>query len=704
MSFPPPPKKVLAANIDETNAEQYNLLYKYASSIQTDRLLTLPEWLRANEPTGSYIGPPPTYQLKLDWSRGEQPARVLHRAMEICFGLPPMPGWEIWIRGDQLILLVGDFRKEYLRLKGLQEDVTDLDLWIHTLLEELKRIYTMPTPPVASTTASTATSLQSSLQPTETQRRRSNRSPSRPPGLNEPPIPRILPTETVGRPPTRKQKSKSPQPPPMSPVIPPHQTDHSQTLREESASVSPVRISSGLHPLLTRPYINPVTHPQTHLAIPIQDAFSKQGRSALPRASGSETDSADRRSTKAHRTLNAAQALLDAGEESDEVDQEREDAEGAEIDDGDVFDSQGQQVQDSDEDGEHDDETDGETEDEYMPGGVSEKKSGKQVMSAEYSDDDEDEVAPVTEKHKKKKSRKPPEVVLVEDSDESNDDHGSIFVPHGPGPTSLRRGQAAAAKDAKVKAKASAFQTARQVLHTTASSSKSHVSSARAQTVRSSTNASTKTSSAQTARSSTNGSTKTSSISSRSKTTDPVSNAFSAFKSTSATSSRSQSQTSLGKRKAVERQRGSVAKRARATQLSGLPLTPETSNRGPVGTPATTATAGTVTEGTDNDNDTPTQSQKKRGKVADIWAYYINQSVPGAVNMQWKCRHCGTVVRGQNTSNFHNHQRLSCTGLLEAHRRGAAGICCPVPNQSTIELTEVEPVLSIESHGFTITR
>ncbi|KAJ9116496.1 hypothetical protein QFC22_004938 [Naganishia vaughanmartiniae] len=140
MSIPPPPKKVLAANIDETNAEKYDLLYTYASSLQTDRLLTLPEWIRANEPTGSYIGPPPTYQLKLDWSRGEEPVRVLHRAMETCFGLPPMPGWEIWIRGDQLILLVGDFRKEFLRLKGLREDVKDLDLWVDTLLEELKRM------------------------------------------------------------------------------------------------------------------------------------------------------------------------------------------------------------------------------------------------------------------------------------------------------------------------------------------------------------------------------------------------------------------------------------------------------------------------------------------------------------------------------------------------------------------------------------
>ncbi|KAJ9116312.1 hypothetical protein QFC22_004752 [Naganishia vaughanmartiniae] len=260
----------------------------------------------------------------------------------------------------------------------------------------------MLAPSVPSSTATT--SIQQSLQPTETQRRRSTRSPSRPADLNEPPIPRILPTETVGRPPghqisasrsTRKQKSS--QPPPMSPVIPTNETAGSQThasastslapfqpgpsygrpdrssksdstpelsqrakekqaegvslmaLHDESTSVSPVRSSSGLHPLLTTPYVNPVTHQQQHLEIPTQGCVLK----------------ARTRSANAHRTLDAAQALLD--EDSDEVDQGPEDGEGAKVDDENVFDSQGYQVDAQKSDDDNDEETDGEAEDEYMP-------------------------------------------------------------------------------------------------------------------------------------------------------------------------------------------------------------------------------------------------------------------------------------------------------------------------------------------------
>ena len=66
---------------------------------------------------------------------------VVNGAMERCFGSRGCSGWEVWIRGDQLILLVGDFRKEYLRLKGLKEaNVGLLDIWVDVLLSELKRM------------------------------------------------------------------------------------------------------------------------------------------------------------------------------------------------------------------------------------------------------------------------------------------------------------------------------------------------------------------------------------------------------------------------------------------------------------------------------------------------------------------------------------------------------------------------------------
>jgi hypothetical protein len=143
MSQHPVPKKVLSRNIDEATAPDHDLLVTWASSISKDRLQPLDEWLRTGAKTGSYSGPKPTYRLKWDWTKGEDVghAEVVNRAMEVCFGTRGVKGWEIWIRGDQLNLLIGDFRKEYLRLKGLQDpEVGTLDLWVDAILTELKRM------------------------------------------------------------------------------------------------------------------------------------------------------------------------------------------------------------------------------------------------------------------------------------------------------------------------------------------------------------------------------------------------------------------------------------------------------------------------------------------------------------------------------------------------------------------------------------
>ncbi|KAJ9118890.1 hypothetical protein QFC24_005853, partial [Naganishia onofrii] len=136
----PAPKKVLAHRIDESTAANYDLLVSYASSIPKDRLLPLEEWLRQDRPTGNYQGPKPTYQLKFDWQADDCPVEVINRAMERCFGTRGLAGWEVWIRGDQLILLVGDFRKEYLRLVASGDpQFSLLNLWVDGLLGELKR-------------------------------------------------------------------------------------------------------------------------------------------------------------------------------------------------------------------------------------------------------------------------------------------------------------------------------------------------------------------------------------------------------------------------------------------------------------------------------------------------------------------------------------------------------------------------------------
>jgi hypothetical protein len=135
------PKRVLSRNIDEATAPNHDLLITYASSLPTHHLVPFHEWLRMDGPTGDYIGPKPTYRLRLDWTTGDPPVEVLNRALERCFGTRGVSGWGLWIRGDQLNLLVGDFRKEYLRLQGLNDPgFAILDLWVDCLLEELKRM------------------------------------------------------------------------------------------------------------------------------------------------------------------------------------------------------------------------------------------------------------------------------------------------------------------------------------------------------------------------------------------------------------------------------------------------------------------------------------------------------------------------------------------------------------------------------------
>lgn len=144
MSAIPAPKKVLSANIDEDTAPSHDLLITWASSIPTDRLQPYDEWIRAGKSTGSYIGPCPSYHLRFDWNAVKDdvgPVEVVNQAMERCFGTRGASGWEVWIRGDQLNILVGDFRKEFLRLKGLRDpQAALLDIWVDDLVTEFKRM------------------------------------------------------------------------------------------------------------------------------------------------------------------------------------------------------------------------------------------------------------------------------------------------------------------------------------------------------------------------------------------------------------------------------------------------------------------------------------------------------------------------------------------------------------------------------------
>lgn len=143
MSASQPVKSILSVNINEETAPNHDLLLTWASSIPTDRLQPYEEWIRAERPTGQYAGHKPIYQLRLDWTQMKEggPVQVVNRALELCFGARGMPGWGIWIREDQLNLLMREIRLLYGKEVAKKfAELGLLDLWIEDLLKELKRM------------------------------------------------------------------------------------------------------------------------------------------------------------------------------------------------------------------------------------------------------------------------------------------------------------------------------------------------------------------------------------------------------------------------------------------------------------------------------------------------------------------------------------------------------------------------------------
>jgi hypothetical protein len=69
-----------------------------------------------------------------------------------------------------------------------------------------------------------------------------------------------------------------------------------------------------------------------------------------------------------------------------------------------------------------------------------------------------------------------------------------------------------------------------------------------------------------------------------------------------------------------------------------------------------------------------------------IWDYFVERTTNrNSKNKRMECRACHKFVKGQSTSNFHDHQRMKCTGLEEAYRRGMRGICCDALSIITIK-------------------
>lgn len=144
MSTTPLPSKrrILAHQVKDSDPARDQII-SWGASINKDRLLPLPDWLRAGSPTGEYKGPTPTYKLIFNWKNVEDtgPVEVINKAMERCFGSRGVEVWELWIRGDQLSLLLADFREEYMKMEEAKEpELGILDLWVEDLFKELQRV------------------------------------------------------------------------------------------------------------------------------------------------------------------------------------------------------------------------------------------------------------------------------------------------------------------------------------------------------------------------------------------------------------------------------------------------------------------------------------------------------------------------------------------------------------------------------------
>ncbi|KAJ9107754.1 hypothetical protein QFC20_003699 [Naganishia adeliensis] len=111
-------------------------------SIEPGKVFKFRQWEKLKKPTGQYTAFKPTYQFAPKWEDGEEEVDIVNMALERCFGSRADPHWQIFVDGDELHRALKDFRDAYIKLerKG-NVDLTLLDRWAHTILEELMRIF-----------------------------------------------------------------------------------------------------------------------------------------------------------------------------------------------------------------------------------------------------------------------------------------------------------------------------------------------------------------------------------------------------------------------------------------------------------------------------------------------------------------------------------------------------------------------------------
>ncbi|KAJ9112262.1 hypothetical protein QFC22_006346 [Naganishia vaughanmartiniae] len=462
--------------------------------------------------------------------------------MEMCFGDPKGEGWEIWIRGDQLHILVNDFRKELLRLRKLKvKNFGELDFWVSTLLDELQRLYALPQTTATPSDDNLIDPASTTLVPptAESSQRRSSRSPSRPLAFDQAPFPRVLNTEVVGKPPGSKVATAKP-----TPSVSPSAHNSTRTAVRTSFSPDPPPMSPAAsvpskpkrplprrnHPSLTKPFVPPIMN--TNLKVPHATLSPTDGGKSQYRVQhGLE-----------YRSDN--EPLFDA------------DVDDAFANEPDVFDNDPSESQAQDreskggEEGEYevDSQEVNAAEDDY-----SDEEEDEGVEESGSEDDDPDQYIP-----KRSISRKVRDIVTVEDSDEVDDDD-PIWVNPEAGPRRLRKHKAAKAQAVSSKARKLKQQS---------------MSSARALHNHSSAQASS------------------------SKSSNPPAGITSAFSARAHSNSK--------RKPTVEAAKPSHSKRPRIQQLSqSMPHTPDTPASSAQSTPGTRTTTETGTEA-DTDQGTPT--------------------------------------------------------------------------------------------------
>lgn len=135
-------RKYINARSVQPGDAPHDLMYYHSATLNAPNIPTFSDWSRSGSSTGCYGGNKPTYHLVFKWNEIESIgySGVIETALTECFGDPAILDWQLFISGDHLIKLVGEFRAEYVMMLKTGKDMSALDAWVAVLSREINRL------------------------------------------------------------------------------------------------------------------------------------------------------------------------------------------------------------------------------------------------------------------------------------------------------------------------------------------------------------------------------------------------------------------------------------------------------------------------------------------------------------------------------------------------------------------------------------